>query len=161
MRWRTTKPIKFSTVTALQRQRIGSGRNEVIETPGRLHPLWPQNKRLRTPWTTDWMHTGQDRWIQTELAFTLAKNATKPNPFETISLLTTRKENNWKTEETLAVVTLETEWIEEYNPWCLWWWWCWLSKHFQKIKIKTYLKVYFVIGDPWFETRSRICSVAR
>jgi hypothetical protein len=43
-----------------------------------------------------------------ELAFTLAKNATKPNPFEIISQQTTRKENNWKTEETLAraVVTL-------------------------------------------------------
>jgi hypothetical protein len=42
------------------------------------------------------------------LAFTLAKNATKPNSFEIISLQTTRKENNWKTEETLAraVVTL-------------------------------------------------------
>jgi hypothetical protein len=45
------------------------------------------------------MHTRQDRWIQTELAFTLAKNATKPNPFEIILLQTTRKENNWKTEE--------------------------------------------------------------
>jgi len=32
------------------------------------------------------MHTRQDRRIQTELAFTLAKNATKPNPFEIISL---------------------------------------------------------------------------
>jgi len=43
-----------------------------------------------------------------ELAFTLAKNATKPNPFEIISLQTTRKKNNWKTEEMLtrAVVTL-------------------------------------------------------
>jgi len=29
------------------------------------------------------------------LAFTLAKNATKTNPFEIISLQTTRKENNW------------------------------------------------------------------
>jgi len=37
-----------------------------------------------------------------ELAFTLAKNATKPNPFEIIPLKTTRKENNWKTEEALA-----------------------------------------------------------
>jgi hypothetical protein len=37
-----------------------------------------------------------------ELAFTLAKNATKPNPFEKISPQTTRKENNWKTEETSA-----------------------------------------------------------
>jgi len=105
-----------------------NGRNEVIETSGRLHPLWPQNKRLRTSWTTNWMHTGQDRWIQTEMAFTLAKNATKPNTFEIISLQTTRKKNNWKTEETLAraVVTLETERIKGSNPWCLWWrWWWW------------------------------------
>jgi len=99
----------------------------VIETSGRLHFSWHQNKRLRMPWTTDWMHTGQDRRIQTELAFTLAKNATKPNPFEIISLQTTRKENNWKTEETLAraVVTLETERIKGSNRWCLWWWWWW------------------------------------
>jgi len=49
-----------------------------------------------------------------ELAFTLAKNATKLNPFEIISLKTTRKENNWKTKETLprAVVILETEQIK-------------------------------------------------
>ena len=48
------------------------------------------------------------------MAFTLAKNATKPDPVEVISLQTTRKENNWKTEETLArtVVTLETERIK-------------------------------------------------
>jgi hypothetical protein len=45
-----------------------------------------------------------------ELASTLAKNATKPNPFEIISLQTARTENNWKTEEMLVgvVVTLET-----------------------------------------------------
>jgi hypothetical protein len=36
------------------------------------------------------------------MAFTLAKNATKPNPFEIIPLQTTRKENNWKTEEALT-----------------------------------------------------------
>ena len=70
--------------------------------------------------------TRQDRWMQTELVSTLAKNATKPNPFEIILLQTTRKENNWKTEETeRAVVTLETEWIKGSNPWCLWWWWWW------------------------------------
>jgi hypothetical protein len=34
--------------------------------------------------------------------FTFSKNATKPNPFEIIPLQTTRKENNWKTEEALA-----------------------------------------------------------
>ena len=46
------------------------------------------------------------------------KNATKLNPFEIILLQITRKENNWKTEETLkrAVVTLETERIEGSNP---------------------------------------------
>jgi len=110
-----------------------SGRNEVTETSGRLHRLWPQNKRILTPRTTDFRHTRQDRWIQTELAFTLAKNATKPNPFEIIPLQTTRKENNWKTEEALtrAAVTVETERIKGSDPWCLWlwWWWWWKSKH--------------------------------
>jgi len=101
-----------------------SGRNEVTETSGRLHPLWPQNKRLHMPRTTDYRHTRQDRWIQTDLAFTLAKNATKPKDFEIIPLQTTRKENNWKTEEALAraAVTVETERIEGSNPWCSWWW---------------------------------------
>jgi len=78
--------------------------------------------------TTDYRRTRLDRWIQTELAFTLAKNATRPNPFEIIPLQTTRKENNWKTEEALAraAVTLETERIKGSNPWWLWrWWWWW------------------------------------
>jgi len=53
-----------------------------------------------------------------ELAFTLAKNATKPNSFEIIPLQTARKENNWKTEEALAraAVTLEMERIKGSNP---------------------------------------------
>jgi hypothetical protein len=57
-----------------------------------------------------------NKGIQTEVVFTLAKNATKPNPFKIISLQTTRKKNNRKTEETLArtVVTLETERINHY-----------------------------------------------
>jgi len=61
---------------------------------------------LRTPYPT--------QNLQTELAFTLAKNATKPNPFEILQLQTTRKENNWKTEEALAraAITLETERIK-------------------------------------------------
>jgi len=48
---------------------------------------------------------------------TLAKNATKPNPFEIIILQTTRKENNWKTEEMLerAAVTVEMERIKGFN----------------------------------------------
>ena len=105
-----------------------SSRNEVAKTSGRLHPLGPQNKWLLTPRTTDYRHTRQDRRIQTELAFTLAKNATKPNPFEIAPLQTTRKEYNWKTKEALerAVVTLETERIKGSNRWCLWWWWWWV-----------------------------------
>jgi len=45
------------------------------------------------------------------------KNAAKLNPFEIILLQTTRKENNWKTEETLetAVVTLEMDRIKGSN----------------------------------------------
>ena len=109
---------------SLTKTKNWSSRNEVIETSGRLHPLWPHDKWPHTPQTTDYRHTRQDRWIQTELVSTLAKNATKPNPFEIILLQTTRKENNWKTEETLerAVVTLEMEWIKRSNPWCVWWW---------------------------------------
>jgi len=34
-----------------------------------------------------------------ELVSTLAKNSAKLNPFEIMILQTTRKENNWKTEE--------------------------------------------------------------
>ena len=43
------------------------------------------------------------------------------DPFEIIPLQTTRKENNWKTEETLAraAVTLETERIKVSNLGCL------------------------------------------
>ena len=98
--------------------------NKVIETSGRLHPSWPQKKRLHTPRTTEHRHIRQDRRIQTELASTLAKNATTPNPFKIIQLQTTGKENNWQTEETSAraAVTLQTEWIKGSNPWCLWWW---------------------------------------
>ena len=61
----------------------------------------------------------RELWITgAELAFTLAKNDTKPNPFEIIPLQTIRKENNWKTEEALAqaAVTLETELIKASNP---------------------------------------------
>jgi hypothetical protein len=57
------------------------------------------------------MYTGQDRCIQKKLAFTPAKNATKPNPFKIIPLQLTGKEKSWETEETLerAAVTVETE----------------------------------------------------
>jgi len=65
------------------------------------------NYRLNAYWTRQMNTDG-----------TLSKNATKPNPLEIISLQTTRKKNNWKTEETLArkVVTLETERIKGSSP---------------------------------------------
>jgi len=111
---------------SLTKMKNWSGKNEVTETSGRLHPLWPQNKWLHMPRTTDYRDTRQDRWIQTKLAFTPAKNATKLNPFEIIPLQTTRKENNWKTEKALAraAVIVETEQIKGSNPWWWWWWWC-------------------------------------
>jgi hypothetical protein len=58
--------------------------------------------------------------MQKELAFTLAKNATKPNTFKIIPLKPTRKENNWETEETMkrATVILETERAKWPNPGC-------------------------------------------
>jgi hypothetical protein len=69
---------------------------------------------LRTSYPTQNL---QRKRIQMELASTLAKNATKPNLFQIIPLQATGKENNWKTEETLAgaVVTLETERIKGSN----------------------------------------------
>ena len=67
--------------------------------------------------TAEYRHTRQERRIQTELVSALARNAKKPNPFEIVLLQTTRKEKNWKTEETWerAVVTLEMELIKGYN----------------------------------------------
>ena len=73
--------VTFVTVTPLDDQKTDQLNlyilfvedNNFIETSGRLHPLWPQNKRLHTPRTTDYRHTRQYRWIQTELVPTLAK----------------------------------------------------------------------------------------
>ena len=60
---------------SLTKTKSWSGWNEVAETSG--GPLWPQNKWLHTPRTADYRHTRQDRWIQTELAFTLNKECHK------------------------------------------------------------------------------------
>ena len=112
------------TLTASQRRRIEAAEMKLLR-PLAGHSLHDHKtneytrRELRITGILD-----KIRWIQTELAFTLAKNATKPNPFEIIPLQTTRKENNWKTKEALAqaAVTQETEWIKGSNPWCLWWW---------------------------------------
>ena len=111
------------TLTALQRRRIEAAEMKLLR-PLAGYTLYNHKTNDSMPRTTDCRHTRHDRWKETELAFTLAKNATKPNPFEIIPLQTTRKENNWKTEEVLAqaAVTLEMERIKVSNPWCLWWW---------------------------------------
>jgi len=41
-----------------------------------------------------------------ELASSLANIATKANPFEIIPLQTTRKDDNWKTEEALVLAAV-------------------------------------------------------
>jgi hypothetical protein len=71
--------------------------------------------KLTTPYA---VNCRQGRWMQKEMAFTPAKNATKLNPFKIIPLQSTRKENNWETEETLgrAAVTPEMERAKRSNP---------------------------------------------
>jgi len=71
--------------------------NEIIETSGRLHPLWPQNKQIHTQRIADYKHTGQDRRIQKEMASTRTKNAKKPNSSKILQLQTARKKINWTT----------------------------------------------------------------
>jgi len=56
-------PLHFFVFLRLLETKKWSGRNEVIETSGRLHPLWPQDKRLHTPRSTDYRHTRKDKWI--------------------------------------------------------------------------------------------------
>ena len=120
--------IRKSDSNSLKKKKNWTGRKEVIETSGyNLYDHETNDYKRRELRTTDYRHTVQARWIQTELVSAPAKNATKPNPFEIILLQTTRKENNWKTEVTLerAIITLEMERIKGSNPWCLWWLWWW------------------------------------
>jgi hypothetical protein len=62
----------------LQRRRIEAAEMKLLRPLADCNPLWPQNKRLHTPRTTaDYRHTRQDRWIQTELAFSTCKECHK------------------------------------------------------------------------------------
>jgi len=106
------------TLTALQRRRIEAAEMKLLR-PLAGYTLYDHKTNdyiRREPRITG--ITRQDRLIQTELSSTLAKNATKPSPFEIIPLQTTRKESNWKTKEALAraAVTVETERIKGSNP---------------------------------------------
>jgi hypothetical protein len=91
---------------------------------GRLHPLWPQNKRLHTPWIKitrilDKIDVYRLNWL-----LHLQRMPQNRIPLKSYHYRPQRKENDWKTEETLAraVVTLQTERIKGTSPWCLWWW---------------------------------------
>ena len=65
------------TLTALQRRRIEAAEMK-LSRPLAGYTLYGQKtKELHKPRTTDHRHIRQDRRIQTELAPTLAKNATK------------------------------------------------------------------------------------
>ena len=98
------------TLTALQRRRIEAAELKLLR-PLAGYTLYDHktNDSVRRDLQTECILDKIDEYRR-ELAFALAKNATKPNPFEIISLQTTRKKNNWKTKETLerTVVTLDT-----------------------------------------------------
>ena len=116
------------TSTASQRRRIEAAEMKLLR-PVADHTLYGHNtndyisRELQITGTIDKIDEYGQNWFQH-----LQRMPQKPNPFEIIPLQTTRKESNWKTEETLerAVVTVETERIKGSNPWCLWWWWWWL-----------------------------------
>ena len=80
---------------SLTKTKNWSGRNEVTETSGRPHPLWPQNKWLYTPRTTDYRHTRRNRWIQTELASTLAKESHKTEPLWNHTATDRKEREQW------------------------------------------------------------------
>jgi hypothetical protein len=93
-------------------------RNEVTETSRETYTLYDHKtsdsvrRELQTECILDKIDEYRRNWF-----LHLQKKATKPNLFEIISIQTTRKKNNWKTEETLArtIVTLETKRIKGFN----------------------------------------------
>jgi hypothetical protein len=109
---------KIGLITASQRRRIEAAEMKLLRSLAG-HALYDHKtndytrRELRI---TDILDKIDE--YRREMAFTLAKNATKPNPCEIIPLQTARKGNNWKTEEALAraAVTVETERIKGSNP---------------------------------------------
>jgi hypothetical protein len=109
------------TLTALQRRRIEAAEMKLLRTlAGYTLYGHKTNDSIRRELQITCILDLIDEYILNWF-FALAKNATKPNPLEIIPLQTTGKENNWKTEDTLAraAVTLETEQIKGADPWCL------------------------------------------
>ena len=106
------------TLTALQRRRIEAAEMKLLRPlAGYTHYDHKTNDYIRRELRITGLLDKLDEYRRNWLSH-LQRNATKPNPFEIIPLQTTRKENNWKTEEALAraTVTLETERIKGPNP---------------------------------------------
>ena len=137
---------KIGLVTALQRRRIEAAEMKLLRPLAGYTIYRPQNKWLHTPRTADYRHTNKTDEYRRNWLSTLAKNATKTNPFGIIPLQTARKENNWKTEEALAraAVTVETERIKGSNTWYLWWWFP---------KEKKNLTIYSDLYDTFFSNK--------
>ena len=107
---------------SLTKTKNWSDRNEVIETSGRLHPLWPQNKRLHKPRTTDHRHIRQDIRIQRELTgFHNWKKCHKTESFWNRATTDHREGEQLEDRRNAGVsaVTLGTDGIKGSNPWCL------------------------------------------
>ena len=106
------------TLTASQRRRIEAAEMKLLR-PLSGYTLYDHKandsirRELQITCILDKIDEYRLNWF-----FTLAKNATKPNPLEIIPLQATRKKDNRKTEETLerATVTLGTERIKGSNP---------------------------------------------
>jgi hypothetical protein len=110
---------EYWTLTALQGRRIEAAEVKLLR-PLAGYTLYDHktNDYIRRELRISGILDKIDEYRRNWLAFTIAKNATKPNPFEIIPLQTTRKKNNWKTEEALAraVLNLETERIKGSYP---------------------------------------------
>jgi hypothetical protein len=106
------------TLTALQRRRIEAAEMKLLRPLAgyTLHDH-KTNDCVRRELQTECILDKIDEYRR-NLLLHLQRMPPKRNPFEIISLQTTRKENNWKTEKTLArtVVTLETERIKGSSP---------------------------------------------
>ena len=106
------------TLTALQRRRIEAAEMKLLR-PLAGYTLYDHKtndyirRELQITGILDKIDEYRRNWLSH-----LQRIKQKRNPFEIIPLQTTRKENNWKTEEALAraTLTLETERIKGSNP---------------------------------------------
>jgi hypothetical protein len=109
---------KIGLLTALQKRKIEATEIKLLR-PLADYTLYDHKtndyiyRELRITSILDKIDEYRRKWLSH-----LQRMPQKLNPFEIITLLTTRKANNWKTLEALAraAVTLETERIKGSNP---------------------------------------------